>query len=200
MRATRPHPLNPAAGGRLGDAARNSDVALALSLRTEDGLEVEHGTHIARRTTCTSSTNCASIHGRERARSAVFGMPPARPRRTLSPPVRAEILKYQQEQLRYLTDWLRFRRLSQKHIANALGVSEGVISRYISGKAIMAVGTLRKIAVLLQASEGDLIQPPDKAGLAPQVEETLTQMDRLGPERWARILATAKDMKGRDEK
>jgi transcriptional regulator with XRE-family HTH domain len=121
-------------------------------------------------------------------------------RRTMDPIVRDQILAYQREQLQYIPDWLRFRGLSQKHIANELGVSEGVVSRYISGKAIMAVGTLRKIAVLLQASEGDIIRPPTEKSLAPAVEETLAEMDRLGPERWARILATAKDMKGRDEK
>lgn len=64
----------------------------------------------------------------------------------------------------------------------------------------MAVGTLRAIAAILKAHEGDLLRPPSEAGTAAQVEETLVEMDRLGREKWARILEIARDMKAADEK
>ena len=113
--------------------------------------------------------------------------------------MRNELQAAQREMLKYLTDWLRFRSLRQKDIAIALDITEGSVSRYISGENLMPVGTLRKIAVLLKAHEGDLLKPPEEAELGPQVEETLTEMDRLGPEEWEKVLAIAKAMKGKSD-
>lgn len=113
--------------------------------------------------------------------------------------MRAELQGYQRELLRYVPDWLRHRGLRQKHIANALGITEGVVSRYFSGETLMPVGTLRKIAVLVQAHEGDLLRPPQDAGLGRQVEATLSEMDRLGPDRWEKVLAAAREMKGKSD-
>ncbi len=112
---------------------------------------------------------------------------------------REALLRYQKQSLAYVADWLRHRNLKQKHIANALGVAEGTVSRYLGGETLMSVGHLRKIAVLLKCEPGDLLRPPPAEGLGELVEETLAEMDRIGPERWRRLLAGAKDLKGKQD-
>lgn len=117
----------------------------------------------------------------------------------LSAEQRAKALAHQVETLRHIPEWLRFRGLRQKHIANALQVSESVVSRYFSGKTMMPLGALREIAVLLNAHPGDIIRPPPADGLGEQVEKTLAEMDRLGPDQWARVLELVRGMKGKSE-
>jgi transcriptional regulator with XRE-family HTH domain len=115
------------------------------------------------------------------------------------PEKRAALRAHQIKALGHISDWLRYRNLRQKDLALALNVSEGMISRYLAGEALMSVGHLRQIAVLLQAHEGDLLRPPPSEGLGPTVEETLAEINRLGPDKWAKVLATAKEMRGKSD-
>jgi transcriptional regulator with XRE-family HTH domain len=116
------------------------------------------------------------------------------------PEKRAALLSNQIKALGHISEWLRHKNLRQKDLALALNVSEGMISRYLAGEALMSVGHLRQIAVLLQAHEGDLLRPPPAEGLGPTIEETLAEIDRLGPETWNKVLAAAKAMRGKADK
>lgn len=117
------------------------------------------------------------------------------PSRSLSPEQRTERLAAQRDLLRYVPDWAKFRGIRQKSLAEGLGVTEGVMSRYFSGETIMPVGALRKIAVLLDAHVGDVIRPPPADGLGKLMEDTLNEMDRLGPEQWEKLLQVARGMR-----
>lgn len=98
----------------------------------------------------------------------------------------------QKTMLEHLPAWIRMRNLRQKDVAQALGVSDATVSNWIAGKQQMSVGQLRQIAVLLKAEPGDLLRPPDEAGLSAKVEETLGLMDALtGPE-WDAVLQAAR--------
>lgn len=121
------------------------------------------------------------------------------PNRTLAPDARQRRLAHQREQLRYIEEWLGYRGLKQKHIANALGVADSVVSRYISGETIMPAGALREIAILLMSHEGDIIRPPPSDGLGQLMEDTIKEMGRLGPDQWARLLELARGMRGKSE-
>jgi transcriptional regulator with XRE-family HTH domain len=120
-------------------------------------------------------------------------------KRDIDPATLIALLENQVETLRYIPEWLRFRGLKQKHIANALEVSEGLVSRYLTGKTQMTVGMLRKIAVLLRAHPGDVVKPPPAEGLGPLMEDTISEIDRLGPEEWGKVLAIARAMRGKTE-
>lgn len=56
----------------------------------------------------------------------------------------------------------------------------------------MPVGVLRQIAVLLQAQPGDLLRPPEEAGVSAKVENTLQLMDALSDAEWAIVMQTAR--------
>ncbi|MBP8296373.1 MAG: helix-turn-helix transcriptional regulator [Burkholderiales bacterium] len=121
------------------------------------------------------------------------------PFRSLDPETRARRLNRQREQLAYVTDWLRHRGLTQKHIANTLGVTDSVVSRYISGETMMPAGALREIALLLEIGEGELVRPPPGDQLGPIMEDTIREMERLGRDQWLKLLELAKGMRGRAE-
>lgn len=121
------------------------------------------------------------------------------PFRSLDPEQRAKRLTRQREQLAHVTEWLRHRGLAQKHIANILGVSEGVVSRYISGETMMPAGALREIALLLEIGEGELVRPPPGDKLGPIMEDTIREMERLGRDQWLKLLELAKGMRGKSD-
>jgi predicted XRE-type DNA-binding protein len=126
-------------------------------------------------------------------------MPPTAHSRGLDPEQRRRRLDYQRQQLRHISDWLGYRDLNQKHIANILGVNDSVVSRYIAGETIMPIGALREIAILLRAHEGDIIRPPPADGLGQAMEDTIKEMDRLGPDQWAKLLEIARGMRGKSD-
>ena len=103
-----------------------------------------------------------------------------------------ELLASQRKALEHLQSWMRHKGIRQKDIANALGTSEGQISKYIGGKIQMTVAVLRQIAAVLKTHPGDLFKAPPEEGLGERVEETLALMDDLSPDEWATVLGTAR--------
>lgn len=101
-------------------------------------------------------------------------------------------LAEQRTMLEHLRDWLRMRNLSQRHVAQALGVSDASVSNWIAGKQQMSVGQLRQIALLLNAKPEDLLRAPPSDGLAAKVEETLAVMDALTDDEWATVMQAAR--------
>lgn len=105
---------------------------------------------------------------------------------------RLQQLAEQRTMLEHLPKWLRMRGLRQKDVAAGLGVSEATVSAWINGGQQMSVGQLRQIAVLLRAEPGDLLQPPEEAGISAKVEETLGLMDQLSESEWEAVMQTAR--------
>ena len=103
-------------------------------------------------------------------------------------------LAEQRTLLEHLKGWIRLRGLKQKQVAEALGVSEATVSCWIAGTQSMNVGQLRQIAVLLGAKPEDLLRSPAEAELPLLIEETLGLMERLSPQEWEVVLATARAM------
>ena len=116
--------------------------------------------------------------------------------RSLAPEVRAIRLEAQRKLLQHIPAWAEKKGIKQKHIANTLKVSESVVSRYFSGDTIMPAGALEQIAVLLQVDRGALLSPPPDPPLGPLMEETIAEMERIGPDQWAKVLEVAKGMRG----
>lgn len=94
--------------------------------------------------------------------------------------------------LEHLREWLKLRSISQREVAAALSVSEATVSAWIAGKQRMSVGQLRQIAVLLQASPGDLLEPPNTLKLSEKVENTLSLMAQLDDAEWDAVMANAR--------
>jgi transcriptional regulator with XRE-family HTH domain len=107
---------------------------------------------------------------------------------------RAAALAEQKAMLEHIPAWLKLRRLRQKDVAAALGVSEATVSQWIGGKHQMSVGQLHQIALLLQAAPGDLLRAPDGRELSQKVEETLELMEELSDQEWSAVLATARSI------
>lgn len=103
--------------------------------------------------------------------------------------------EWQRKLLENLPKWLRYRGLRQRDIANALGTSEGQISKYFGGKILMSVAVLREMALVLKTHPADLLKPPPEEGLGARMEETLRLMDELTPEQWEAVLNTARAIK-----
>lgn len=103
-------------------------------------------------------------------------------------------LKEQKVMLENLPKWLKQAGLSQKDVANALGVSECTVSKWVRGLQAMSVGQLRQIAVLLNAKPSDLLRAPDDTDLTPKVEETLKVMDQLSDAEWEGVMAVARSI------
>lgn len=119
--------------------------------------------------------------------------------RSLAPEVRAMRLEAQRKLLEHIPAWAEKKGIKQKHIANILKVSESVVSRYFSGDTIMPAGALEQIAVLLKVDRGALLSPPPGPPLGPLMEETISEMERIGPDQWAKVLEVAKGMRGPDK-
>ena len=76
------------------------------------------------------------------------------------------------EALKYLPPWLRYRGLSQRSLADAMGVSEPTISKWLSGKQSMTVAQFSRIASLLNAKPSDIL-------FSPEDKERLGRYERL---------------------
>ena len=63
----------------------------------------------------------------------------------------------------------------------------------------MPLPHIHKIAVLLGCEPGDLLKPPPADAAAAIVRETLNEIERIGPERWRRILDAAKEVRGKGD-
>lgn len=58
--------------------------------------------------------------------------------------------------------WLKYRGHNQRFIAEALGVSDATVSKWLSGKQSMTVAQFRQIAGLLDATPEELMAGPEQ--------------------------------------
>lgn len=62
--------------------------------------------------------------------------------------------------LRYVPEWLQLRRITQHKVAERLSVSEGTVSKWLSGSIPMTIQNLAAIAALVDVSLIDILQSP----------------------------------------
>ena len=105
---------------------------------------------------------------------------------------RASRLEAQRDLLRHLDAWLAYRDIKKKYLALNLSVSESVLSRYLSGDTIMPLGALAQIAALLQVPPSAVLTAPPTQELGAIFDETCTEMTRIGPDHWSKLLAVAR--------
>lgn len=96
--------------------------------------------------------------------------------------------------LQHIPAWLRFRGLTQRQAAEALGVTEASFSKWMSGTDAMKVGFLRQIAVLMKADAGDLIAAPPTGKLCPAVADLMDAAEGLSAEQLRILSETARMM------
>lgn len=121
----------------------------------------------------------------------MVGTLPLMPDKELNPEDVARI----QEALRYLPDWLRFRELNQRRLAEALEVSEPTISKWLKGGQAMSVSRFLMIAKLLRAQPEDLFSPPPPDGSGAKFHEMAELLDGLPPEDVETVLNVARRLK-----
>ena len=109
-----------------------------------------------------------------------------------NPSPRSSRLEAQQHLLRHLDAWLVRRDVKKRTLAAQLEISESVLSRYLSGDTVMPLGALAQIAAFLNVPPSALLSPPPAKELGPLFEETCTEMARIGPDHWGKLLEIAR--------
>jgi transcriptional regulator with XRE-family HTH domain len=65
--------------------------------------------------------------------------------------------------LRYVSEWLDYRSMSQRDLADRMQVSEATISKWLRGSQSMSMGQFEQIAAILECKHEDLLFPPAKS-------------------------------------
>lgn len=66
-------------------------------------------------------------------------------------------IRVNRERLRFVRPWLRYRGLSQRHVADALSVSEPTVSKWLNGTQTISIAQFFAIAELLGAKPEDIL-------------------------------------------
>lgn len=91
------------------------------------------------------------------------------------------------ELLQHTSAWIRHRGLTQEQVANNLGVSKGLFSKYLSGKTPMSLAKFKAMAAMLHATPEQLMFDPNDNGQDAAYERITRVMKELDPrlkERW----------------
>jgi len=86
-------------------------------------------------------------------------------------PMSPEEIERNQNTLRYIKPWLRHREMTQRRLAELMGVSEPTVSKWLRGVVTMSVGQFTQIAQILDAKPEDLLFAPDEQGAAARYRE-----------------------------
>jgi len=92
--------------------------------------------------------------------------------------------------LRYVKDWLIFREQSQRRVAEAVGVSEATVSKWLKGSQAVTVAQFSAIAKFLDADPTELMSsPPDrkKAAIYRMVGQVAQDLPSDALEEWLAI-------------
>lgn len=87
--------------------------------------------------------------------------------------------RLEKEMLTHVKDWLRFRKMSQRRIAEAMDVSEPTVSKWLSGDQGMSLAQFVTLARLLKATPAELLGPPNAivlSGIMYRLAEVATKL------------------------
>jgi len=102
----------------------------------------------------------------------------------------------QKDSLRHIRQWLRYRRTSQRAAAEALGVSEPTVSKWLSGEQGMSVEQFMLLARLLKATPQDILGPPEAGARSQRLNDLAQAVVDLPDEKVDLLIANAKAMRG----
>jgi transcriptional regulator with XRE-family HTH domain len=102
-------------------------------------------------------------------------------------------------QLRYLTVWLRYREVSQRWLAERLGVSEATVSKWIGGTQAMSVAQLATVAQLLDCEPYELLWSPHETAKSKRYKEFAEILDSLSPSDLDHYIAIGRSIAKRDQ-
>lgn len=91
------------------------------------------------------------------------------------------------ELLAHARGWMHHRGLTQEQVANKLGVSKGLLSKYLSGKTPMSLAKFKALAAILEISPGKMLFDPQDDGrdtTYERITRVLGQLDTRVLERW----------------
>jgi transcriptional regulator with XRE-family HTH domain len=84
--------------------------------------------------------------------------------------------------LRPLTLWLKLRKVTQRQLAEALSVSEGSVSKWLSGTQQMNLSQFQAIAAILKSDPFELLRAPGEAGSAQADKDVVALTQVMTPE------------------
>lgn len=98
------------------------------------------------------------------------------------------------EALRHIPAWLRLRGLTQRDLAERMGVSEATVSKWIQGKQSMTVAQFVAISRLLTVSPEEALMPPQETIAAHRYREIAEIVDTLSADDLAAFVAIGRSL------
>ncbi len=109
---------------------------------------------------------------------------------------RKNILARQKVLLQHVPAWLRLLRVTQRELAEHLGVSEGSVSKWFSGGEAIKAGRIVEIAAFLKLEPTDLLGAPPGDRLSEPVAQLLASVEGLTAEEIGKIAEMARLIRG----
>lgn len=99
------------------------------------------------------------------------------------------------DSLRYIRRWLRYRKTTQRAVAEALEVSEPTVSKWLNGEQAMSVGQFMLLAKMLEAQPQDLLGPPDATARSGRLQKLAEAAIPLPDDKIDLLIASAQAMR-----
>lgn len=100
--------------------------------------------------------------------------------------------------LRFVKPWMKLRGLTQRKLAEELGMSEPSVSKWLNGKVNMTLAQFIKVAELLNASPEDLLFAPEKKDEAMRYKEAAELAEKLEPDAFQAWISAGKAMRRKE--
>mgnify|MGYP001766892299 CR=1 FL=1 len=110
---------------------------------------------------------------------------------------RKNILARQKVLLQHVPAWLRHLGVTQRELAEHLGVSEGSVSKWFSGGEAIKAGRIVEIAAFLQMDPTDLLGSPPGERLSVPVAELLEAVEGLSADEISSLAGMARLIQGK---
>jgi len=98
------------------------------------------------------------------------------------------------EALRHIPAWLRLRSLTQRDLAERMGVSEATVSKWLQGKQSMTVAQFVAISRILGAAPEEALMPPPDAAVVYKYKEIAEIVDTLSSDDLAAFVAIGRSL------
>lgn len=105
-------------------------------------------------------------------------------------PLTPDEIERNRNALRHIKPWLKYRRLTQRQLADRLGMSEPAVSKWLRGIQGMSVAQFMQIASILEASPDELLFAPPEAQKATRYRkaaEIAHDLDESELEAWIAV-------------
>ncbi|GBQ39041.1 helix-turn-helix domain-containing protein [Komagataeibacter europaeus] len=96
--------------------------------------------------------------------------------------------------LRFVRPWMRLRGVTQRHLAEGLGMSEPSVSKWLNGKVNMTLSQFVRVAELLKATPEQLLFDPKESLKAARYKEIAELANELDSEKLDIWIKTGKAM------